>query len=136
MVLRHLDSLAQAVPPTLDLFIKVLRLFKAVVASTFGYRATESYQEDIAAMKEAYKELQKEHSVSLTIKFHVIFEHVKQLVEMTGGKGLAEFSEQVTEASHHSFKKTWLKFLVKDIDSPRYLDRYLKAVLYHNFTHV
>lgn len=135
-MLRHLDSLAQAVPPALSSFIKVLRQFKAVVASTFGYRATSTYKEDIAAMKNAYHELQKEHGVTLTIKFHVIFEHVEQLVELTGGKGLAEFSEQVTEASHHSFKKTWLKFLVKDINSPRYLDRYLKAVLYHNFTHV
>ena len=135
-VLRHAEELAQAVPDHLTYFTKVILAMKAVVRSAFGYNTIATWREDINKMKEAFESLNLTYGVSETVKLHIIFEHIPQLLERSAGRGLAQYSEQVTEASHHSFKKTWEKFRVKDLEAPMYLERYLKAVLYHNFTHI
>ena len=52
------------------------------------------------------------------------------------GKGLGVGSEQGLESSHSAFKKVWLRYLVKDTNSPVYMSNYLAAVVHYNWLHI
>ena len=74
-------------------------------------------------------------AVSETVKMHILMVHVEQFIEMTG-KPLGEFSEQSLEDSHSLFQEYWKKFLIKDIDSEKYLANNEKCILTLNASNV
>ena len=135
-LLTYLDELALAVPAHLRQFVTVLELFSKVVNSCFSYTVLASYKKDLEKLEAAYSILTASFGATVSNKLHILFTHVAEYVEMSGGKGLGESSEQSLETSHYAFSKVWQMFWVKDTEHESYLDRYLKAVLYYNFLHV
>ena len=92
-------------------FARALRALSKVVTNCFGYAASPSVKEDIEAFRELYLKL----NITVTPKFHIIFEHVYQYLEhkaALNGKwaGLAVETEQPFEAAHHDFSKRYRLF--------------------------
>ena len=71
------------------LYVESMRAFNKVRKSCFGMDLEESFEEDIAAFKEAYVKV----GLSVTTKAHILFEHVADFCKKHG-KGLGHFSEQ------------------------------------------
>ena len=125
-LLTYLDELDSVVPGHLRQFVKVLERFQLVVNSCFRYTVLPSYKDDIRKMRSAYRVLEEHFGISISNKLHIVFSHVETFLDLTG-KGLGEFGEQSLETSHSAFAKVWRLFWVKDTDSDRYLERYLKV---------
>ncbi len=51
------------------------------------------------------------------------------------GRGLGADSEHALEAAHHDFLVIWQRFYVRDVSSPKYAERPLKAVVTYNASH-
>jgi hypothetical protein len=111
----------------------VLETLKEVV---FKHNVLPSYREDIESFRREYSVLEAGFGISVSNKVHIILHHLAEFVELSGGKGLGEFSEQSLETVHSAFAKVWRLFWTKDIEAGRYMERFLKAVLYFNFLRI
>ena len=69
----------------------------------------------------------------MTPKYHILVEHVPQVVEKTG-KGLQEGSEEVVEATHSKFDKFWARYKVKDLEDPQHGENLLARTSDFNST--
>ena len=127
-LVTYLDELALAVPAHLRQFVTVLELFSQVVNSCFSYTVLASYRKDLEKLEAAYSIITASFGATVSNKLHILFTHVAEYVEMSGGKGLGESSEQSLETFHYAFSKVWQMFCVKDTEHESYLDRYLKVV--------
>ena len=66
---------------------------------------------------------------------HLVVHHLSEYIEQDGiACGL--LSEQTGESLHSDFKKLWLHYQVKDVDSPMYGRNLLKAIIAYNSSHV
>ena len=66
--------------------------------------------------------------ITITLKVHVVFNHVQDMLARSYGLGLGLFSAQAVESSHREFfDKFWSKYKVESINNPRFSDRLLKA---------
>jgi len=133
--LELLDELEAVLPGNLLPYIDYFRCLLAVIKSTFGINVKESWTADIAACKASFNRLQEISKISETPKLHIIFNHISDYIQLTG-KGLGEGSEQALEASHHAFKKIWMRYWVRDPQNPTYLKNYLEAVIMYNWLHM
>ena len=130
-----MDKLEAVIPDHLYPFITFFNDIARVMDSAFGYTLDPNYKDVISKLRESFKVIRWRFAVSETVKMHILMVHVEQFIEMTG-RPLGEFSEQSLEDSHSLFQEYWKRFLIKDIDSEKYLANYKKCILTLNASNV
>ena len=64
-----------------------------------------------------------------TLKFHVLFEHLKNCLYFLENNGLELWSEQAGESVHREFLKTWNRYKIHSMNDPSYSKKLKKAVV-------
>ena len=106
----------------------LLNSLKEVKKGVFGSVLAPDWEDIINQFKE---DLELAHSccgLPITPKLHIIHRHMEQAVRQTG-RSLSRLNEAAVEAMHLVFHKVWEKYLVKDEDSPIFLNHLLMATL-------
>ena len=93
------------------------------------------YKEDLENFEENAKKLLEEFKVSMTPKYHILIDHVPQVVEKTG-RGLQEGSEEVVEATHSKFDRFWARYKVMDFEDPQHGTNLLACTTDFNSTNI
>ena len=113
-------------------YVNAFQRFNDVVHACYGDELMDDYGQKIRKFALAYNKLQ----INITPKIHAVVYHIEEFCSLTG-RGLAPWSEQTVEATHHDFNKTsWEKFKVKDMENANYGDHLLRAVREYNGKHV
>jgi hypothetical protein len=112
-------------------YYEAFRTFNDVVAGCFGKVVSADIEERINMFQDAYNN----SGCSITSKVHILCNHVLPMVSLSN-QGLADMSEQSLEATHHTFEKIWLKYLVKDPSHPEYGSRLKRALVEFNSCHL
>ena len=117
--------------------LKYVSAFKAmdkIVNACFG---TAKVTEDIETLVDNLLKIYLGLDLSITLKMHVIFEHLSACVKDLGGRGLGLYSEQAGESIHREFQQNfWLKYKIKDINHPKFLDNLFSAVVEFSSKHI
>ena len=109
--------------------IDAFEAFNAVVESCFSKELAEDYEDTIKRFSKVYMELHRDYKVSVTVKVHLVMEHVVQQIQRKHpGYGIGVVTEQAFESAHHAFKLEWLKTKV-DADHHDYAKRLFDAVV-------
>ena len=113
-------------------FVKCFKNLNAVKTAVFGLRLDPNYVAIINDFQDALVILDEIHKCSVTVKFHMICIHVKQLCQMTN-KSL-QLNEQALESSHSRFKMVVQRFAGSDpdTDNPLFALNVLRALEYFN----
>ena len=85
-VINAVDDLEQHLPDHLKPFSAYLRAFGHVMASTFGLVPKQSWEEDIAAMKDAFLNVHHLFGLRLTPKLHIIFNHIQDFIRFENSR--------------------------------------------------
>jgi hypothetical protein len=133
--LANVDKLAKVIPLQFFEFIQFFKDMENMMKSVFGYTLNPNYKDIISRLRNSFEVVHKRFQVPETVKIHIMLVHVEQFIDITG-KPLGEYSEQALEDSHSLFHEYWKRFLVKDIDSDIYLERYKKCILSFNASNV
>ena len=112
-------------------FLAAFRSFDVVVASCFSYHLDPDYLTAIHNFEKAWNEL----GLSVTTKAHLVFEHLEEACERYGC-GMALLNESAAESVHADFDRHYQGYIVKDINSPKYVERLLHAVKTYNSSHI
>ena len=102
-----------------------------VVAACYGTELTTDYEHLIDQFKVSYLNL----CIPVTPKVHAVIFHVPEFCTQKS-MGLGPWSEQTSESIHHDFKLTWINYLIKDLEHPRYGDNLLRALQMYNSQHL
>ena len=110
-------------------YVEALRALNDVIVSVFGLKRSNDYTEFIEKFIAAYKET----NFSVTVKVHLLVEHVVPFVQKhIGNSGLGLLCEQETESSHSKFRVAWKRYS-RTPDSPKYGEMLVKCVVDYNF---
>ena len=130
----YLDDLESDCPDICTPVVDLLRSFKPIVDGTFGHTLDEDYQEKIQMFRERFLDAQiKMETLNPTIKLniswkiHAIVKHLPQFLSRVNC-GMALYSEQCAESSHHAMKATLSRFSVGE-EHPDHGQRLLRAVV-------
>ena len=75
--------------------------------------------------------------ISVTLKIHVLFNHVLPALQYTAGRGLGHVSEQTGECAHQEFKNYfWSRYKVNNTESDKFADNLLRAVIEFSSEHL
>ena len=113
-------------------FVIALKALNSVKNACFGLRLDQNYVAIIDEFMDALKSLDEIHKCSVTVKFHMICIHVKQLCQMTNGS--LQMNEQALESSHSRFRSIVQRFAGSDpdTDNPLFPLNVLRAMEYFN----
>ena len=113
-------------------FVRVLKALNSVKLACFGMSLDSNYAAIIDEFQDALEALDEIHKCSVTVKFHMICIHVKQLCQMTNGS--LQMNEQALESSHSRFKLIVQRFAGSDpdTDNPLFVLNVLRALEYFN----
>ena len=111
-------------------FVRVLKALNSVKLACFGMSLDSNYAAIIDEFQDALEALDEIHKCSVTVKFHMICIHVKQLCQMTNGS--LQMNEQALESSHSRFKMVVQRFAGSDpdTDNPLFPLNVLRALEY------
>ena len=132
-------ELTHELPLNLKNFGLALEKLYEVVQDCFGMHLNElRYLKSIEDFEAIYRQLphakDPEKNLSVTIKAHVIFQHIPETIDLTG-KSLGIFSTQAFESVHYDFIETWKRY--KRPQSHEDYPKKLKdAVVNYNSYHV
>ena len=87
----------------------------------------ENYKNYIKEFEDCWVQLNIEYGISITIKCHVIFDHLEEFIERQG-RPLGEFSEQVVEATHQKLDKIWQWYCVKNLRSEKHGEQFQNCI--------
>ena len=135
-LLNNLKVLKELQPPRgVKHYINILDTLNRIVSGCFGSRLSPSFRDDIKQFDVEFKSLVDElgQPVKKTPKVQNLIIHVPQFCQKTG-VGLGVFSEQVVEAQHSEFHKTWKNFMVP-LGHAKYGQRLFRAVMKVNTSH-
>ena len=107
--------------------VDLLRRFEGVIKSCFSHQLAPDYQERIDCFIEGYVSME----LPITPKLHILWHHVPKFCASTG-IGLALYSEQTLESSHHAFGNIWTQRYKKDRTSGSYGSSLLNCVVEFN----
>ena len=117
-------------------YIQTMRSFKKVVERCFTVDLKPDYEEAIQEFKQDYLGL----GVSITPKVHMLFQHVKEFLEIKNRErgepvGLGLISEQAFECVHSDMKTMWDRVKVGS-DHPNFGERLREFISAYNAKHV
>ena len=102
------------IQPWVDVFAALAN----VVTSTFGYELLDRWENNVAKLADAWRQV----CLSIISKEHIVFEHLVPFCRQHG-RGLGLYSEQTFEAIHYHFNELWKRYVVTDPESPGYIPR-------------
>jgi hypothetical protein len=106
-------------------FVESIKSMNRLVHKCFkSENVSPGWQKDVEDLKKNYKAT----GLSITLKAHVLMEHLDHCLHYLGGMGLGRFSEQAGESVHREFLKFWEKYKINDINDPKYAENLKKAV--------
>ena len=76
--------------PDLQIFVDTFRDFRAVIRSCFGFTLAEDWEEAITKFRSTYLAMKRQHGVSVSLKFHHAFFHVRHAIHQKG-RALGEY---------------------------------------------
>eukprot|EP00733_Pompholyxophrys_punicea_P002165 Pompholyxophrys_punicea_v1_NODE_1499_length_682_cov_10.910686.p1 type:complete len:129 gc:universal NODE_1499_length_682_cov_10.910686:451-65(-) len=114
-------------------YYNALVAFNEVVESCFGLYRSGDFQLKIEAFKIAYKTT----GLSVTLKVHLLLEHVAEyLLNYAGdGIGLGFYSEQAAESAHSKFRHCWERYQTQR-DNEHYAAQLGRCVVDFNFNRI
>ena len=130
-IMKNIDLIEKAVEIQFKPFTECLKALKEVKDSCFGPFLRPNYKRAIEQFEQAWFDLYIEFEIPFSNKCHVIIEHVPQVIERTG-TSLYLSSEQVVEATHAKFEKSWQKYKVLDPESESHGQQLYNCVLDFN----
>ena len=109
-------------------FVRVFKALNSIKLACFGLVLDPNFATFIDEFQNALVTLDEIHKCSVTVKFHMICIHVKQICKMTNGS--LKLNEQALESSHSRFKKIVQRFAGSDPDTenPMYPLNVLRAL--------
>ena len=127
-VMNDIDPLA--VQP----YISAFKAMDALVSSCFGtHKVKGNVSELVEKLTRTYLGLH----ISITLKMHVIFEHLVPCLLNLGGEGLGLYSEQAGESIHRQFlKHHWEKYKINLLDHPNYGEALFNSVVEFSSRHL
>lgn len=114
-------------------FIQTLKGFNKIVDATFkSGQLDEKWRDYLNEFKRIYPST----GLSITLKVHVLLEHLGHGLHFLNGQSLGLWSEQAGESVHREFLKYWEKYQVNNIASPNYYNQLKKAVVEFSSRHL
>lgn len=129
------DMLGDTSPLIIVPYVTCLKLMDKIVNSCFS----NAQKVDSLELQKNICDLRKSFAstgVSVTLKVHVLLNHVLDALSYLNGTGLGIWSEQAGESVHHDFLQHWNRYLLNNIDDERYGERLCKAVVEYSSSHV
>ena len=108
-------------------FVNYFKAFNSVKKACFGLKLESDFEAKIDEFQNALVSLRDLHDLNVTVKYHMICIHVRQICKTT--KGSLKLNEQALESSHSRFKKIVQRFAGSDpnTDNPMYPLNVLRA---------
>ena len=129
------EEILGSVPPLAVVpFISCYKAMDKLVSSCFS---TDKVQGDVVELidnlKIHYLALE---GLSVTLKSHVLFDHLVPCLQKLDGNGLGLYSEPSGESVHREFlQHYWQKYKISSLDHPNYSDHLLAAVVEFSSKH-
>ena len=130
-ILKSLDKIN--FPVVLQPFVVALKCHKALVDLAYKEILPDNYSEVISNLKTAFNVLITKYSVTVSNKFHIIFDHLEQYYDHTK-LSLVKTSDELIESMHQYVHKRMLRggYKVKDVCNPLHGRNLYRAVLHIN----
>ena len=112
-------------------YVDTFRKFKTVKDKCFGLNLIEGYKVALHQFKISYLKL----GIPVTLKVHIVFEHVLQFCEKYGN-GLGLYSEHSLESTHYDYKPFWEKSYKLAMTHPNYGEKLLNSLYMYNALHI
>lgn len=113
-------------------FVNIFKAMDKIVSCSFSSRKVSN---DLNLQVENLTKLYEATGLSVTLKIHVIFEHLVKCVSFLNSP-LGPCSEQPGETVHSEFIKFWKNFKINDTKSEDYLINLKKAVVQFSSQHI
>ena len=101
-VMKELDDLEKELPNDKLQHVKCLRSLKDLQDSVCKTELDPQYNIKIADFKNEYTKLREESNISIPLKVHYIFDHLEDLLDMTG---LNTVNDHTVECMHQDLSK-------------------------------
>ena len=116
-ILKNADKFREVLEEDTRTFADTFEILEQVVVSCFSQELKPDFETNIEYLKANYKKLVLYFGLTVTPKFHIIFDHIVPFCKEKQS-GLGVFSEQASEAIHFDFKEaSWIHFKVSKNNS-------------------
>ena len=131
--MNDLDDLEKELPGDKSQYVKCLRSLKDLQDAVCTTDLDEKYSLKISEFKKQYDKLREESEISITLKLHYIFDHLEDLLNMTG-HGLNTADDHTVECMHQHLNKIMKNsnYFVKDLSSDLHDEKKLHLLLHVN----
>ena len=108
--------------------------FNKLVHACFG---ANQLQKDLDKLLDNFVKSYKALNSSVTLKVHIVFEHLIPGLANLNGRGLGIVSEQAGESIHHEFDHHfWARYKINSMSNPRFSNNWYNANLEFCSKHV
>ena len=131
--MKELDDLEKELPNDKLQHVKCLRSLKDLQDAVCKTELDPQNNIKIADFKNEYTKLREEPNISITLKVHYIFDHLEDLLDMTG-HGLNTVDDHTVEYMHQYLNKRMQNshYFVKDLKSDLHGEKKLHLLLHVN----
>lgn len=113
---------------------RTFQTFNKLVESCFG---SGKLKGNVSDLLDQFIMAYRSTNLTVTLKAHIIFEHLLSNLANLGGYGMGLTSEQSGESIHHEFaSKFWAKYKIDLIENPRFGENWYSANLEFCSKHV
>ena len=132
-VLNDLEDLEQELPKDKLQHVNCLKSLKVLQDAVCKTELDENYKVKISNFKDEYNKLREETEISITLKIHYIYDHLEDLLDMTG-HGLNTVDDNTVECMHQHLNKRMQNshYYVKDLNSELHGEKKLNLLLHVN----
>ena len=103
-VMQGLDDMEKELPIDKLQHVKCLRSLKDLQDAVCKTELDDNYKTKIGDFKKDYIKLREESKISIPLKVHYIFDHLEDLLDMTG-HGLNTVDDHTVECMHQHLNK-------------------------------
>ena len=120
-------------PEQFEPFVMTLKAHRDLVKLCYREDLPSNYSEVISKLRSSYYALKNKFNVTISNKFHIIFDHLTDYFDHTN-LSLVKTSDELIENMHQYVHKRMLRsgYKVKDIHNPLHGINLLRAVLHIN----
>jgi hypothetical protein len=117
-------------------YAEAIQSFDALVDHLFSSGKVKMSMDTATILLEKAIHSYMQLDITVTLKVHVVFCHLFEVLDNSFGYGLGLFSAQAIESSHREFLHSfWSKYQITSLDNPRYGDQLLKATIEFSSKH-
>ena len=134
-ILKNEDKFREVLEENTQIFADTLDILQKVVESCLSLDLDPEFESYIELLKESYKKFILYFGLSVTPKFHMIFDHIVPFCKEKQS-GLGIFSEQASESIHHDFNESSWKHFKLSINNANYEKELMNSVAHYNAKHL